>query len=73
MKRNKTNTRVNTYPSPIKAADILDSNVNPILINENTRVLWSDKGLHNLKKNDALQILDSKNLVTKTCMILCTY
>ena len=46
---------------------ILDSNVNPILINENTRVLWSNKGLKNLENNDTLHVLDSKNPVTKTC------
>ena len=50
MKRNNTNTCVNTYPSPSKATDSLDLNINPILINENTRVLWSNKGLNNLKK-----------------------
>ena len=57
MKRNKTNTRVNTYPSLNKATDILDSKVNPILINENTRVLWSKKGLKNLKDNYIVKIL----------------
>ena len=66
-KHNKTNTCVNTYPSLNKATDILDSNVNPISINENTRVLRSNKGLKNLKDNNTLHILDSKNLVTNTC------
>ena len=67
MKRNNTNTRVNTYPSPNNATDKVDSSVNSTLINENIRVLWSNIGLKNLKNNDTLHILDSKNLVTKTC------
>ena len=44
-KRKKINTCVNTYPSPNKATDTLDSNVYTILINENTRVLRSNKDL----------------------------
>ena len=38
-----------------------------ILINENARVLRSNKDLKNLKDNDTLHKLDSKNLVTNTC------
>ena len=45
MKHNKTNTRFNTYPSPNIATDKVDSIVNSTLINENIRVLWSNKGL----------------------------
>jgi hypothetical protein len=67
MRHNKTNTCVYTYPSPGKATDILDSNVNPILLNEDARVFQSSNGLKHLKDNDTLQVLDSKNLVTKTC------
>jgi hypothetical protein len=67
MKRNKTNTRVNTYPSPNNATDKVDSSVNSTLINENIRVLWSNIGLKNLKNNDTLHKLGSKNLVAKTC------
>ena len=33
-KHNKSNTRINTYPSLNEATDNLDSNVYPILINE---------------------------------------
>ena len=45
MKYNKTNTHVNTYPSPNKATDKVDLNINSTIINENIQVLWSDKGL----------------------------
>ena len=66
-KCNKTNRCVNTYPSPSKATDTLDSKVNTILINENTRVLRSNKDLKNLKDNDTLHKLDGEHLVTNTC------
>ena len=67
MKHNKTNTCVNTYPSPNKATKKVDSNVNSILINENIRVLRSNKDLTNLKNNNTLHKLENKSLVAKTC------
>ena len=57
MKRNKANTRVNTYPSPHKATDKVVSDVNSILVNENIRVLWSNKDLKNLNTHDTLHKL----------------
>ena len=62
MKRNKTNTHVNTYPSPNNAIDKEDSDVNSILINEYIRVIRSNKGLTNLKTQDTLHKLETKIL-----------
>ena len=47
MKHNKINHCVNTYPSPNKATNNLDSKRNSIL-DENTQVLRSNKDLKNL-------------------------
>ena len=65
MKNNKTNTHVNTYPSPNKTINKVDLKVNSTLIHQNIWILQSNKDLKNLKNNDTLCQKDRKYLVAK--------
>jgi len=78
MKHNKTNKRINTYPSLNKDIDNLDPKENSNLNKRNNWTLRSNKDLKNLsnKNNsildnriiyDTLHQQDQKNLVAQNC------
>ena len=57
-KCNKTNKSVNTYPSPNKAIEYLEPQVNSNVNKRNNWVLWSNKDLKNLSNKRKNSIID---------------